>query len=71
MSFNGELKQVDLLLDYGDRYLVVDYKSSQKNGFSHIQQVSEYKEAIAQITGKPVNAMIIYLLEECIEFVSV
>jgi exodeoxyribonuclease V beta subunit len=64
LSFNGELKQIDLLLAYDDRYMVVDYKSSKKFNLKHQSQVNFYKKAIENITSKPTSAAIIYLLEK-------
>jgi len=62
LSFNGELKQIDLLLEYEDRYLVIDYKSSKKFNIKHQNQVNFYKKAIENITGKPTSGAIVYLL---------
>jgi len=67
LSFDGELKQIDLLLEYDEHYLVVDYKSSKKYSLKHQSQVSHYKKAIQKITGKRVDGMILYLLESGIE----
>ena len=63
LSYNGELKQIDLLLEYTDRCIVIDYKSSKKYMLKHQSQVNFYKNAIAEITGKPTSGVIIYLLE--------
>ncbi len=70
LSFNGELKQIDLLLEYEERCLVIDYKSSKKYGLKHQSQVENYKKAIAKITGKPTSGAIVYLLEEGIEIIT-
>ena len=67
LSFEGELKQIDLLLEYDDHSLVVDYKSSKKYALKHQNQVRYYQKAIHNITGKRTEGMIIYLLEEEIE----
>lgn len=67
LSFEGELKQIDLLLEYEDHNLVIDYKSSKKYAVKHQNQVGYYKKAIANITGKRTEGMIIYLTEEEIE----
>jgi exodeoxyribonuclease V beta subunit len=70
LSFDGELKQIDLLLEYEDYNLVIDYKSSKKYGLKHQSQVGYYKKAIGNITGKRTEGIVIYLLEEGIELVS-
>ena len=67
LSFNGELKQIDLLLEYDESYQVIDYKSSKKYHIKHRNQVNFYKKAIANITSKPTSGAIVYLLEEEIE----
>jgi exodeoxyribonuclease V beta subunit len=69
LSFEGEIKQIDLLLEYHDYNLVIDYKSSKKYALKHQQQVGYYKKAIANITGKHTQGAIVYLLEEGIEIV--
>ena len=70
LSFEGELKQIDLLLEYEEHYLVIDYKSSKKYALKHENQVNYYKKAIRNITGKITEGMVIYLLEEEIETLS-
>ncbi len=64
VSFDGELKQIDLLLEFDDYCVVVDYKSSQKFAYKHKEQVGYYKKAIEKITGKKTQAVIVYLGEE-------
>jgi exodeoxyribonuclease V beta subunit len=67
LSFEGELKQIDLLLEYEDHCLVIDYKSSKKYTVKHQNQVRYYQKAIEKITGKRTEGMIIYLTEEEID----
>jgi len=64
LSFEGKLKQVDLLLSYNTHHLVLDYKSSQKYAHKHRKQVAYYAKAIKEITQMPTQAMILYLLED-------
>jgi exodeoxyribonuclease V beta subunit len=68
LSYEGELKQIDLLLEYEKSCLVIDYKSSKKYGLKHQKQVGHYKKAIEDITGKKTDGMIVYLLEEKTEY---
>jgi len=67
LSFEGELKQIDLLLEHDDHYVVIDYKSSEKYALKHQSQVGYYKKAIANITGKRTEGMIVYLLDDGVE----
>ncbi|HHE06061.1 MAG TPA: RecB-like helicase, partial [Epsilonproteobacteria bacterium] len=70
LSFEGELKQIDLLLEYKDSNLVIDYKSSKKYSLKHQKQVGYYRKAIANITGKRTEGMIIYLTNEGISLLN-
>jgi len=67
LSFEGELKQVDLLLEYDSLCIVVEYKSSKKYALKHQKQVAYYCKAIEQITGKKTKGIIVYLLEDGVE----
>ena len=71
LSFDGEIKQVDLLLEYEDSYLVVDYKSSNISKNHYLQQVKQYIKAISAITNSSVKGVIVYLLEDKVELVEV
>ncbi len=71
ISFNGELKQIDLLLTYRDNCVVVDYKSSKKHHLKHVAQVRHYKRAIESIVKKPTTGIILYLLESGVEFFEI
>jgi exodeoxyribonuclease V beta subunit len=62
--FDGEIRQIDLLLAYDDHMLVIDYKSSRKYHIEHQEQVQTYRRAVEKITGKPTEGMLIYLLKE-------
>ena len=71
LSFEDELKQIDLLLEYKDKCVVIDYKSSKKYHLKHVSQVRYYKKAIESILKKPTTGIILYLLEDKVEFVGV
>jgi exodeoxyribonuclease V beta subunit len=71
LSFEGEFKQIDLLLEYEKTCMVLDYKSSKKYGLKHQSQVRYYKKAIYNITGKYTRGIIVYLLEDGVELVEV
>ena len=70
LSFEGELKQIDLLLEYEEYNLVIDYKSSKKYALKHQQQVAHYQKAIDKITGKRTEGLVIYLENEGISLTS-
>ena len=71
LSFEDELKQVDLLLTYENKCVVLEYKSSKKYHLKHVSQVKHYKKAIQSIVGKPTTGVLVYLLEDGVEFVGV
>ena len=71
LSFEGQFKQIDLLLEYDDSCMVVDYKSSKKYHLKHQSQVRYYQKAIGSITGKYTRGIILYLLEDGVEMVEV
>jgi len=71
ISYNEELRYIDLLIEKEDQWLVIDYKSAMNFTQSHLKQVNFYKKAIAEITGEKVNGYIAYLLEDDMKLVEV
>ncbi|MEA2047571.1 MAG: RecB-like helicase [Campylobacterota bacterium] len=71
LSYEGELKQIDLLLEYKEYNFVIDYKSSKKYAVKHQNQVEYYKKAITNITGKRTEGVVIYLLDDGIEIINI
>jgi exodeoxyribonuclease V beta subunit len=68
---NNQVKQLDLLVEKQDCYVVIDYKTSDKSKEKNIAQVQEYIEIIKNITDKDVIGEIIYLLNDRIVYESV
>jgi len=68
--YQKERKQIDLLLEFPDKIIVIDYKSSKKQSAKHHAQVKLYQEALSQIYNLPVSAYICYLQSEGIELVK-
>jgi exodeoxyribonuclease V beta subunit len=71
LSFEEEFKQIDLLLLYEDRVVVLDYKSSQKYHLKHKRQVGYYVKAIETIMNRPTEGVILYLLEDEVVFEAI
>ena len=69
--WQGELFQVDLLLEFRDKAVVIDYKSSKKSSSKHHKQVRQYRQALQELLGKSVEGFLIYLLESGVELVKV
>ena len=71
ISYNKELRYIDLLIEKEDEWVIIDYKSSMSYTTSHLKQVNFYKKAIKEITGEAVRGYIAYLLEEGTKLVEV
>lgn len=62
LSFDGELKQLDLLCVDECEAIIVDYKTGMSDEAGHQKQVSLYKKAIKEILQKNTRAYIFYCL---------
>ncbi len=71
ISYNGELKQLDLLVEHSDKWVIIDYKSSAKKQSEHIEQVLHYKNAITKIVDKKVEAYLCYVRDNEVEIVLI
>lgn len=71
LSFEGELRYLDLLVKHENRWVVIDYKSSHAHSDEHQQQVGFYKKALRAITGEKVEGYLCYLLENEIKIIEV
>ncbi len=71
ISFNGELKQLDLLIEHAEHFVVIDYKSSRKRESVHINQVLHYKNAVQKIVDKDVLAYLCYVRKDDIELINI
>ncbi len=71
ISFNKELRYIDLLIEQEEKWIVVDYKSAMSYTQSHLKQVNFYKKAVREITAEKVEGYICYLLEDGVKLVEV
>lgn len=71
LSYQNELRYIDLLIDQGEQYVVIDYKSSKAHHRAHQKQVSFYKEAVSALSDKKVVAYLCYILSDEIELVQI
>jgi exodeoxyribonuclease V beta subunit len=71
VSYNGELKQLDLLVEKDEKLVIIDYKSSKSIDSSHTKQVAYYKEAIKSISSKDTEGYLCYVREDEVEIVKV
>jgi len=70
LSYEGELKKIDMILEYENDNLVVEYKSSKKYRIKDQNQVKYYQKALEGITGKETRGVIIYILEDKIDLIN-
>jgi len=71
LSFEGEIKQVDLLALSRTQAFVFDYKTGRNDEQSHILQVQNYKLALKEILKKEqTRAFLVYCLSDKIELVE-
>ena len=71
ISYDNELRYIDLLVERHDDAVVIDYKSSRRFEEKHRAQVEFYKKAIETILQKKVCAYVVYLLEDGVEVIPV
>jgi len=70
LMYQKERKQIDLLLEFETKMVIIDYKSSQKDAPKHHTQVKLYHEALSQMYQIPIEAYICYLLPTGVELVK-
>ncbi len=64
LIYKGEKKQLDLLIEKDDRFIVVDYKSSEYFQKKHLYQIKEYQQIISNLYKKRVDAYLIYFHDQ-------
>jgi exodeoxyribonuclease V beta subunit len=64
LALGGRIYQVDLLLEWPQRRVVVDYKSSRKFTEKHRKQVAEYCRVLETLDGRATEGAILYLEED-------
>jgi len=68
LIYNGELKTLDLLIKKDDRWIIVDYKTTNEKSLSHIKQIQYYKEAIKNIIkSDKIDCYLVYLYKDNIQ----
>jgi exodeoxyribonuclease V beta subunit len=67
IAYRGEVYRIDLILEYDEKLIVIDYKSSTKNSYNHQKQVQKYMTMLQEIKSKDIIGAILYILEKDIE----
>lgn len=70
LFYKQERKQIDLLLEFSDKIIVVDYKSSYAEQVKHKEQVAIYQEALSDIFALPVVGYVCYLKNDGIALIK-
>ncbi len=63
ISYNKELKIIDLLVEKENEMIIIDYKSSHEIRSEYINQVRVYKKAISNIMKKDTKGYLCFLRE--------
>ncbi len=71
LTFNQEIKQLDLVVEHENSLTVIDYKTSSSLQKSHINQVKYYKKALKAIFEKEVEGYVCYVRDDEIEMLLV
>jgi len=71
ISYKGELRYIDLLVEQEDGWVIMDYKSAKGHEEQYHKQVGFYKQAVSAITKSSVRGYLVYLLEDSCEIVEV
>ncbi|MDD2699526.1 MAG: RecB-like helicase [Arcobacteraceae bacterium] len=61
LIYENELKIIDLLIENGGGYIIIDYKTTQEKHDSHKIQVKNYMKYIKEITTCEVDGYLVYL----------
>ncbi len=69
--YKGERKQLDLLVEFDNKYVIIDYKTSENIYDEHIKQVSLYKKALSSFSKKKVQAWLFYVKRNGVDALEV
>jgi exodeoxyribonuclease V beta subunit len=64
LIYEDELKVIDLLIEKEDKYIVIDYKTTQEKQDGHKIQVRNYIKYIKEITNCSVSGYLVYLQKD-------
>jgi len=71
LYYQGERKQLDLLIETETEIIVIDYKTSNTVQSAHIKQVTHYRDALETIYHKKCRAYLCYLREAHCEMIEI
>lgn len=71
LKYKGEKKQLDLLVELENEYIIIDYKTSNSVQNEHVKQVQTYKKALEFIDNKAVQAWLFYINNDGVSYINV
>jgi len=71
LLFDDELKVIDLLIEKEDKFIVVDYKTTNQKDKSHDLQVKNYVRYVSNISNKTTIGYMVYLRKDEIEICEI
>lgn len=71
LMYKNERKQLDLLAELEEKYIIIDYKTSINIQQEHIKQVKNYKKALSSTTNKDIEAWLFYVRFDSVEAIEV
>jgi len=61
---------IDLIVEYNDHYKIIDYKLSNIDDESYVNQLKEYKNYLSNIVNKPIKLYLYSLLKGIYKFID-
>jgi len=72
LSYNNQIKILDLLIKQGDNYIICDYKTTTSYKLEHKNQINLYKKAVQNITNSQnIKSFLIYLEKDNTRLIQV
>ncbi len=71
ISYKGNIRRVDLLIQNQDEWIVIDYKSSEESSQKHKDQILSYKRIIGNIFNINVKGYLFYLSKESVKLLEI
>ena len=66
LLYRGRVRRLDRYAELPDAVVLIDYKTGKREE-EHQRQVSNYANALREMTGKKIRAYLVYLSEESTE----
>ncbi|WP_428737383.1 RecB-like helicase [Sulfurimonas sp.] len=71
IKYKNNLRYIDLLVQKGDGWVILDYKTGENFSDEYHAQVKTYIKAVAEITNQEVQGYLCYILKDNVKIVQV